>query len=88
MIWAIAILAATNLGTLAFMAWYVHLESKHKNKMINSLIAKNSTEYLNHEMADKLEGVKQQEPIPELPPDFVEESALSDEEFDKNIINR
>ena len=84
---ALAILAVTNLGTLAFLSFYVYLENKQKNKLINSLIAKNSTEYLNHEMADKIEQVKPQEPIPDLPPDLQEVSSLDDETFDKQILN-
>ena len=87
MIWALAILGLTNIVTLAVFAAYIYLESKEKAKTINALIAKNSQEYLNHEMADKLQGVKPQEPLPELSPDLVEESALSDEEFAKKIIN-
>ena len=87
MICALAILGLTNIVTLIVFAAYIYLESKEKAKTINALIAKNSQEYLNHEMADKLQGVKQQEPLPELPPDFVEESALSDEDFDKKIVN-
>ena len=85
--WALAILGLTNIVTLIVFAGYIYLESKEKAKTINALIAKNSQEYLNHEMADKLQGVKPQEPLPELPPDLVEESALSDEEFAKKIIN-
>ena len=87
MIWALAILGLTNIVTLIVFAGYIYLESKEKAKTINALIAKNSQEYLNHEMADKLESVKPQEPVPELPPDFVEEYALSDEDFDKKILN-
>ena len=84
---AIAILAVTNLGTLAFLSWYIYLENKQKNKMINSLIAKNSQDFSNFEMADKIEKIKQQEPTPEIPPDLQEVSSLDDETFDKKILN-
>jgi len=83
---AIIILAVTNLGTLAFLSWYIYLEGKQKNKMINSLIAKNAQDFSNFEMADKIEGIKQAEPTPELPPDFQEVSTLDDETFDKKIL--
>ena len=86
MIIALAILAFTNLGTILLFAFYIYLESKEKAKTINALIAKNSQEFLNHEMADKVEQVKTEPPI-EMPSDFIEESSLSDEEFDKKVIN-
>ena len=85
---ALIILAITNIGTLAYHAWSNYLENKERSKTINALIAKSSQEYLNHEMADKLESVKPQETIPEVPPDFQEISELSDEEFDKKILSR
>ena len=83
---ALIVLAITNIGTLAYHAWYSYLESKEKAKTINALIAKNSKEYLDHEMADKIQEVKTEPPI-EIPPEFVEESAMSDEEFDKKVVN-
>ncbi len=82
---ALIILGLTNLGTLAYIAWSNYLENKEKAKTINALIAKNSQELLNHEMADKIQEVKT-EPQIEMPPEFVEESSLSDEEFDAKVI--
>ena len=87
MIEALIVLAVTNLGTLAFLAWYVYLENKLKNKMINSLISRSSQDFSNFEMADKIEKIKQQEPLPDLPPDLQEVSSLDDETFDKQVLN-
>ena len=86
MIWALVILGITNIVTLIVFAGYIYLESKEKAKTINALIAKDSQEYLNHEMADKIEQVKTEPPI-EMPPEFVAEADLSDEEFEQKVIN-
>ena len=85
MIWALAILGITNIITLAVFAAYIYLESKEKAKTINALIAKDSQEYLNHEMADKIEQVKTEPPI-EIPPEYTEISSLSDDEFDEKVV--
>ena len=85
-IWALVVLAITNLGTLAAFAFYIYLENKEKSKTINALIAKNSQEYLNHEMADKTEKINV-EPQPNLREDMEELKDLTDEEFAKNILN-
>ena len=87
MIWALAILGITNIVTLAVFAIYIYLESKEKAKTINALIAKDSQEYLNHEMADKIEHVKTEPPI-EMPPEYTEISSLSDDEFDEKVIGK
>lgn len=81
---ALIILAITNFGTLGYLAWHTHLESKDKSKTINALIAKNSQEYLNHEMADKTEKIKV-EPVPNLQEDMTEVKDLSNDEFAKYI---
>jgi len=84
---AIAFLAFNDLGLLAFLAWYLYLENKQKNKMINSLMARNAQDFSNFEMTDKIEAIKPQEPTPELPPEWSEVSSLDDETFDKTILN-
>ena len=84
---ALIILAITNIGTLAYHAWSSYLESKDKSKTINALIAKNSKEYLDHEMADKIQEVRTESPI-EIPPEYTEVSDLSNEEFDQKVLNR
>ena len=86
MIWALAILGLTNIGTLAVFGWYLYLENKEKAKIINALIAKNSQEYLNHEMVDKIQEVKTEPPI-EVPQEYREVSDLTDEEFDDKVVN-
>lgn len=83
---ALIILAITNLGTLGFVAWYIYLESKEKAKTINALIAKNSQEFLNHEMADKTESIKVS-PQTNLEKDMEELQDMSDSDFTKHIIN-
>lgn len=85
-VYALIILAITNIGTLAFLAFYIYLESKEKAKTINALIAKNSQEFLNHEMADKTEKIKV-EPQPNLREDMEELKDLSDEDFTKHVLN-
>ena len=83
---ALIILALTNLGTLGFLAFYVYLENKEKAKTINALIAKNSQEFLNHELSDKTEKIKV-EPQLDLRADLQELSDLSDEDFDKRVLS-
>mgnify|MGYP001604639386 CR=1 FL=1 len=87
MIYALIILGITNVATLAAFAFYIYLESKEKAKTINALIAKNSQEYLNHEMTDKTEKIKVT-PTTDLREDLTTLSDLTDEEFDKNIISQ
>ena len=84
---ALGILGITNIGTLIIFGLYIYLENKEKAKTINALIAKNSQEYLNHEMADKIEQVKPEPPI-EMPPEYTEISSLSDDEFDEKVIGK
>ena len=83
---ALIILGITNIGTLAYHAWSNYLENKEKAKTINALIAKNSQEYLNHEMADKIQEVKT-EPSVGVPQEYTEVSELSDKEFDEKVVN-
>mgnify|MGYP001580758812 CR=1 FL=1 len=80
---ALIVLTFTNLGTILLFAFYIYLESKEKQKTINALIAKSSQEYLNHEMADKVEKIQNTEPIP---PDLEEISDLDDETFDEQVV--
>lgn len=82
---ALVVLALTNIGTLGFLAWYIFLEHKAKNKLINSLVAKNSQDFSNFELADKMERVKV-EPQPDIQADLSELSDLTDEDFDKNVL--
>ena len=83
---ALIVLALTNLGTLGAFVYYIYLESKEKQKTINALIAKNSQEFINHEFSDKTEKIKV-ESQPDLRADLEELKDLSDEEFDKNVLN-
>lgn len=85
-IWALVVLAATNLGTLGAFAFYIYLESREKGKTINALIAKNSQEYLNHELSDKMETVKVPTQ-PDIQEDLTQLSDLTDGEFDDNVLN-
>ena len=82
---ALIVLAVTNIATLAYHAWYIYLEQKSKNKMLNSFIAKNSQDFTNFELSDKMDKVKV-EPQPDLRADLEELKDLSDEEFDKNVL--
>lgn len=86
MIYALIILAITNIGTLVLFGGYLYLEHKEKSKTINALIAKNSQEYLNHEMADKTQPIKVEPQQQDLRADLKELSDLTDTEFDENIL--
>ena len=81
---ALVILAITNIGTLVFLAWYIYLEHKAKNKMINSLVAKTSQDFSNFELSDKMQAVKV-EPQPDIGSDLRELSDLTDKEFDEKV---
>ena len=80
---ALVVLAVTNVASLACFSWYIYLESKEKQKTINALIAKSNQDYLNNEMADKVDKIQSTEPIP---PDMDEISQLDDEIFDEHIV--
>lgn len=82
---ALIILAVTSIGSLATLAWYIYLENKERAKTINALIAKSSQEFVNHEMTDKVEGIKPAEPIA---PDLEEITNLDDETFDESIVKQ
>ena len=86
MIWALAILGVTNITTLVVLAVYIYLENKEKAKTINALIAKNSQEYLNHELSDKMDKIEVK-PQPDLRADMEELKDLSDDDFTKHIVN-
>ena len=86
-IYALIVLAATNLGTLGAFAWYIYLESKEKSKTINALIAKSSQEFINHEMVDKTSKIKV-EPQQDIQADLQELGDLTDTQFDENILDK
>ena len=85
LIYALIVLAATNLGTLGFLAWYAYLENKEKAKTINALIAKSSQEFINHEMVDKTSKIKV-EPQQDIQADLQELGDLTDAEFDETVL--
>lgn len=84
---ALVVLALTNLGTLGFLAWYVYLEGKAKNKLINSLVAKNSQDFTNFELSDKMDKIPKVGEQVDLRADLEELKDLTDSEFDENIVN-
>lgn len=85
---ALVVLALTNIATLAYHAWYVYLESKNKNKLINSLVAKSSQDFSNFEFTDKMKEAPKVEPL--LDDAFLKDHTpveeLDDEEFDSKVI--
>ena len=83
---ALIILGITNLGTLAYLFYSQREESKQKQKLINSLVAKNSQDFSNFELADKMEKVPVQ-PQTDLREDLQELSDLTDEQFDEKIVS-
>ena len=80
----LVVLAVTNIGTLVAFGWYIYLESKEKSKTINALIAKNSQEFLNHELSDKMDKVNVT-PQPDIQSDLQQLEDLTDEEFDQHV---
>lgn len=75
------ILGLTIFGLLLHHTWYVNQINKEKNKLINSLVAKNADELAKLEFSDKTEVIKAEMPQPDLTP--MED--VSDDEFDKII---
>ena len=82
---ALIILAITNIGTLGTFAWHIYLTSQERAKTTNALIARNSQEYVNHEMADKLKPLKV-EKQEDLREDIQAIADLTDTEFDENLL--
>ena len=87
MIYALIILAITNIGTLALFGGYLYLEHKEKAKTINALISKNSQEFINHEMVDKTEKIKVEPQQDDIKSDLEALSEMTDEEFDDRVLN-
>ena len=85
MIYALIILAITNVGTLALFGWYLYLEQREKQKTINALISKSSQEFLNAELSDKMDKVPTQ-PQTDLREDLKELGELTDSEFDEKVL--
>ena len=77
----------TLVGAIAFLsgllAWEKHNNRKEQSKLINAVLAKDNTEMLNLELADKtkIEPQKNEET------DFVPTSTIGDEEYEKFIKN-
>lgn len=67
---------------LAFMGFLIYREkhfSEEKRQLIHALKAKDVQEFVTAEK------VAESKPEPELPPEFIQEQDLSDEDFDKHI---
>ena len=68
------------LVLLGGFGWYVREQERFKSKLINAILAKDSTEFRDLELTDKVKPIK---PSVQPPPDFIPESDISDEEFAK-----
>ncbi len=78
------ILFAIILVLLGGFGWYVREQEKVKTKLINAILAKDSTEYVNRTLADATDVVKP-DMTPNFSSDLVPETQLSDEDFDAHI---
>lgn len=65
------------------LGWFEHNARKERKSLVNALMAKDSQELLNLELADKTKIAV----TPEEKPDLTETSSLSDEEYEKVITN-
>ena len=72
------ILFAIILVLLGGFGWYVREQERFKSKLINAILAKDSNEFRDLELTDKVKPIKAPEKIE---PDFIPESELSNEEF-------
>lgn len=68
------------LVLLGGFSWYVREQERFKSKLINAILAKDSNEFRDLELTDKVKPIK---PPVQTPPDFIPESELTDEEFSK-----
>ena len=69
---------------LGGFGWYVREQERFKSKLINAILAKDSNEFRDLELTDK---VKPIQPPKEQVSDFIPESELSNEDFIKSINN-
>ena len=77
-----AILLGIIIALLAFIGWKEREGRLEKNKLINALLAKNATEMVNMDLADKTE-VKVDKPKAD---DLVPPENLTDEEWKEAVL--
>lgn len=82
-IFVVGFLALTNIALLVFV-WLQSKETRKMNeKVFNTLISRNATELRDLELTAKVAEIK---PQPE--PDLIPISDLTDEEFEKKVLDR
>lgn len=75
-------LIVSDLAVIALYAYSERLNRFERGKLINALIAKSETSFLNLEMTDKVRPIEPNQPTTN---DFIPESDMSDDEFYKMI---
>lgn len=75
------ILGVIIIVILGGFGWYVREEKKETSKLINAILAKDSTDYVSRTLADGTE-IK---PDINPPTDLIPESQLSQDEFEQGI---
>ena len=76
------ILLGVIIALLAFIGWKERETRLEKNKLINALLAKNATDMVSMDLADKTE-VKTEAT---KEPDFLPPESLDDEEWKKTVL--
>ena len=82
---ALLFLAGTNIALLLALLWEKYWNSKERSKLVNAVLAKNMSEFHTAEMIDNTPS----KPLVAVGnPDLIAEDELSDEEFEKNVLNQ
>lgn len=68
---------------LGGFGWYAREQERVKTKLINAILAKDSTEYVNRTLADKTELIVPQ--VADKDPDLIAMDQINDEQFDAMI---
>jgi hypothetical protein len=76
------LLTAIILAQWGVLMWVYQKHDEERKKLVNSIIAKNTQEVINLQVADKVKP----EPILPMNPDLTPVDQLNDEDFDKFIM--
>ena len=77
------ILGLINIGLLIYMAWERRETRREQSKLINALVSTTPEQLRDLELTDKVKPIKTDIPNPE--PDFVHESEMPQDVFEKMI---
>lgn len=77
------ILGLVIAALLGVFGWYVREQGRERSKLINAILAKDSTEYVNRTLAEKTEALRPQ--VNTSNPDLIPMDQVNDEQFDAMI---